>query len=55
MSRQNTPYGLRMPDDLRQRVKALAKREGRSMNGQIVQVLKSAVDTAEKTASQPTA
>lgn len=54
MSHQTTPYGLRMPDDLRAQVKELAQREGRSMNSQIVQVLKNAVDTA-KTASEPTA
>jgi plasmid stability protein len=44
-----------MPDDLRAQVKALAAREGRSMNGQIVHVLKNAVEAAEKTASNHTA
>lgn len=52
MSHQTTPYGLRMPDELKAQVRALAEKEGRSMNSQIVQVLKNAVDTAEKTASE---
>lgn len=34
------PYGLRMPDDLKEQVKDAAAREGRSMNAQIVQHLR---------------
>lgn len=51
MTRQIAPFGLRMPDDLKAQVKAHAKRDGRSMNSQIVQVLKNAIE-AEKTASE---
>lgn len=40
-TRQINPYGLRMPDDLKEQVKDAAAREGRSMNAQIVQHLRS--------------
>jgi plasmid stability protein len=52
MTHQIAPYGLRMPDDLKAQVKTLAAREGRSMNAQIVQMLKNAVEAAEKTAPE---
>lgn len=51
MTHQIAPFGLRMPDDLKAQVKALAKREGRSMNNHIVRVLKNAIE-AEKAASE---
>lgn len=54
MSHQTTPFGLRMPDKLRREVRALASREGRSMNNQIVRVLQAAIE-AEKSASAPSA
>mgnify|MGYP006281894541 CR=1 FL=1 len=34
------PYGLRMPDELKRKVKDAARREGRSMNAQIVRHLR---------------
>lgn len=34
------PFGLRMPPDLKSQVKDAAAREGRSMNAQIVQHLR---------------
>lgn len=40
MTRQIRPFGLRMPDDLKDQVKDAAAREGRSMNAQIVQHLR---------------
>jgi predicted HicB family RNase H-like nuclease len=40
MTPQIKPYGLRMPDDLKEQVKDAAAREGRSMNAQIVQHLR---------------
>ncbi|SES08699.1 Arc family DNA-binding protein [Sphingobium sp. YR768] len=54
MTHQIAPFGLRIPDDLKAEVKALARRDGRSMNNHIVHVLKKDV-AAEKAASNPTA
>ena len=34
------PYGLRMPDQIKAKVRDAAAREGRSMNAQIVQHLR---------------
>jgi hypothetical protein len=46
------PYGLRMPDDLKDQVKDAAAREGRSMNAQIVQHLREIYQpTQEETAA----
>ena len=53
MTHQIPPFGLRMPKDLKAEVKALAEREGRSMNNQIVQVLRKAIAAETKTASEP--
>ena len=39
------PFGLRMPDDLKHKVKDAARREGRSMNAQIVQHLREIYET----------
>jgi predicted transcriptional regulator len=50
MSHQITPFGLRMPDDLKSRVQALARAEDRSVNSFIVRTLREVVD-AEKSAS----
>lgn len=33
------PFGLRMPDELKQRVSELAKKNGRSMNAEIVNII----------------
>lgn len=40
MTREIPPFGLRMPPDLKDKVKDAAAREGRSMNAQIVQHLR---------------
>lgn len=39
--RQGPPFGLRMPDDLKEWIKEKAKREGRSANNLIVHLLNS--------------
>ncbi|MDA5495943.1 Arc family DNA-binding protein [Yersinia intermedia] len=33
------PFGLRMPDELKQRISELAKKNGRSMNAEIVSII----------------
>ena len=48
--RRKPPFGLRMPDDLKQEVREAAAREGRSMNAQIVQHLRT-IYQPEKEAS----
>ncbi len=45
--RNIAPFGLRMPDELREALQARAKANGRSMNSEIVQILQDAID--EKT------
>lgn len=40
-TREITPFGVRIPPDLKAQVKDAAAREGRSMNAQIVQHLRS--------------
>ncbi|UFS64871.1 MULTISPECIES: Arc family DNA-binding protein [Paracoccus] len=40
MARQIPPFGLRMPDEVKDWIKEKARREGRSMNSQIVQMLR---------------
>lgn len=55
MTHQIAPFGLRMPEDLKAQVKALAARDGRSMNNHIVHVLKNDVEAEKKTASNHTA
>lgn len=42
MTKQIAPFGLRMPDDLKDWVKTTAKREGRSANNLIVRLLEEA-------------
>lgn len=34
-----TPFGLRMPEELKEKVSERAKANGRSMNAEIVQIL----------------
>ncbi|WP_081912946.1 Arc family DNA-binding protein [Sphingobium sp. ba1] len=50
MSREIPPFGLRMPDNLKQGLKRLAEERRRSMNAQIVTMLESGL-AAEKVAS----
>lgn len=42
--RNIAPFGLRMPDDLREAIAERAKANGRSMNSEIVQILQDAID-----------
>jgi hypothetical protein len=51
MTDRVTPYGLRMPDQLREGLKRLAAERHRSMNAQIVSMLESGL-AAEKAASE---
>lgn len=37
--RDIAPYGVRMPADLKEKLQALAKRNGRSLNSEIVRIL----------------
>ncbi|WP_337047107.1 Arc family DNA-binding protein [Serratia liquefaciens] len=46
--RNIAPFGLRMPDQLREAVAERAKANGRSMNAEIVQIIDDAI-AAEKT------
>lgn len=47
MSRDITPFGLRMPPDLKKKVEASAKREGRSLNAEICARLLSSFDASK--------
>ncbi|EJV1068775.1 Arc family DNA-binding protein [Klebsiella sp. JL973] len=38
------PFGLRMPEELKEKVAERAKNNGRSMNAEIVQILQEALD-----------
>jgi len=46
--KQDTPYGLRMPKGMRDRVKDMAAENGRSMNAEIVFHLRKALGSAEE-------
>ena len=46
---QRPPFGLRMPDDLKEWIKERAKREGRSANNLIVHLLNGVRCEAEAT------
>ncbi len=48
MRDQQPPFGLRMPPDLKSQVKDAATREGRSMNAQIVQHLRTIYQPADQ-------
>lgn len=52
MASQISPFGLRMPDDLKEWVKEKARTEGRSMNNTIVQVLREMKATGEDLGGQ---
>lgn len=41
---QIAPFGLRIPDELKEKIQARARQNGRSMNSEIVQILLDAVD-----------
>ncbi|WP_083553952.1 Arc family DNA-binding protein [Paracoccus sp. SM22M-07] len=45
--KQDTPFGLRMPQGMRNRVKTMAADNGRSMNSEIIYHLKKALTEAE--------
>ncbi|MDC9591031.1 Arc family DNA-binding protein [Xenorhabdus sp. XENO-10] len=42
--RSITPIGVRIPDDLKEKVQERAAKNGRSMNSEIIMILQSAVD-----------
>lgn len=42
--RNIAPFGLRMPDELREAVTKRAKKNGRSINAEIVQILQDVID-----------
>lgn len=42
--RNIAPYGVRMPDALKERLTLRAHRNGRSMNSEIVMILQDAID-----------
>jgi hypothetical protein len=46
MSSQPTPYPLRMPEELRDRLTELSRASGRSLNAEIIGILQDAVGTA---------
>ncbi|MDF7631463.1 Arc family DNA-binding protein [Erwiniaceae bacterium L1_55_4] len=46
--RNIAPFGLRMPDELRDAITARAKANGRSINSEIVQILEDAVSGKAK-------
>lgn len=41
------PFGLRMPEELKEKISERAKSNGRSMNAEIVQILQDALDKNE--------
>lgn len=42
--RSITPFGVRMPDDLKEKLTVRAAKNGRSLNSEIVMILQSAAD-----------
>lgn len=42
--RSITPFGVRMPDDLKEKLTVRAAQNGRSLNSEIVMILQSAVN-----------
>jgi len=46
MSSQPTPYPLRMPEELRDRLTELSRASGRSLNAEIIGILQDAVAAA---------
>lgn len=45
---QIAPLGIRLPDELREKIKAKAKESGRSVNSEIVQILDDALNDSAK-------
>lgn len=43
-----SPFGVRMTDEMRAQVEERAKQNGRSMNAEIIQILKEALTTKEQ-------
>jgi hypothetical protein len=43
--RNIAPFGLRMPEELREAIQQRAKNNGRSINSEIVQILQETIDT----------
>lgn len=50
-SSQSAPYPLRMPDELRERIAALAKENNRSLNTEIVLLLQQAINAGTSRAA----
>lgn len=50
--KQTPPFGLRMPDDLKEWVRDTAQKEGRSQNNLVVRILESARAAAGDTGGQ---
>lgn len=46
--RNITPFGLRMPDELKEKIQERALKNGRSMNSEIIMILQEAVDEERK-------
>ncbi|HHP7419519.1 Arc family DNA-binding protein [Providencia alcalifaciens] len=44
--RSIAPFGVRLPDDLKERLTVRAAQNGRSLNSEIVMILQDAVDSA---------
>ncbi|MGY0156353.1 Arc family DNA-binding protein [Edwardsiella tarda] len=42
--RDIAPYGIRMPADLKEKLQAIAKKNGRSLNSEIVRILEEYVE-----------
>jgi len=53
MSRDITPFGLRMPSDLKARIDAAAESNGRSINAECVARLQESFEAREDTAAIP--
>lgn len=51
---QTTPFPLRMPPELRERLEALAKKNGRSVNSEIVAMITAAVEGDTNIEAVPT-
>ena len=51
---QATPFPLRMPPELRERLEVLAKKNGRSVNSEIVAMIGAALDAGTDVSTIPT-
>lgn len=50
---QRTPFPLRMPDDVRERIEELSRANGRSVNAEIVSILSAAMGDTTGLAALP--